>query len=74
MPLFTVKSMLKMIIDNDLQMDSVISFCLSEETNEIGSSHYEVDVAAIELSTIKGHEQKTLTVIFDLNDVSQGDE
>lgn len=72
MSAITVRTMLSMILENNLQMDDVIRFGLSEETNEVLGTFYDIDCVRTETYTIKGTPEKTLLLSFDLNDVADG--
>ncbi len=70
----TVRTILAMILENNLQMDDVIEFSLSSETEEIDHidlpAAADIDFASITTHKIAGDDTKYLTMIFDLNILS----
>jgi hypothetical protein len=66
----TVRTILTVILENNLQMDDVISFNLSQETMEVLGTYYDINHVATDLHTIKGRKEKTLNLIFDLQDIT----
>ncbi len=67
----TVRSMLAMILENNLQMDDMIEFRLSNETLEARWIFYDIDFVRIENQKIIGEEFKRLVMFFDLNDITE---
>ena len=64
----TVRSMLAMILENNLQMDDEIHFSLSEETKDnFNEKWWEIDFVSTEVHSIVGEKSKQLVMMFDLN-------
>jgi len=66
----TVKSLLELIFENNLQMEDAISFALSNETHEVGQDCYEISHVETAIIKVKGRHEKTLGFVFDLNEVA----
>jgi predicted DNA-binding protein (MmcQ/YjbR family) len=71
MSAITVRTMLAMILENNLQMDDEIHFDLSDKTDvwKINNKiyHMQVDLAYTETVTIKDNPIKQFVMLFDLS-------
>jgi hypothetical protein len=67
----TVRSILAMILENNMQMDDVIDFTLSPETEEHLGTVRDIQFVSIETYNVEGRPYKTLNMVFDLNDVTE---
>ncbi len=71
MSAITVRTMLAVILENNLKMDDEIGFCLSDETFQHESSFFDIDHVRMESVTIIGRPEKRLNFVFDLNDMTE---
>ena len=60
----TVRTILAVILENNMQMDDEICFGLTLETHEL-------ELASTEVWRIQDDKLKTLAFMFDLNDVTE---
>ena len=67
----TVKTMLAVILENNMQMDDEICFGLTPETHEVLGTYYDIELASTEVWRIQDDKLKTLAFMFDLNDVTE---
>ena len=74
MSAITVRGMLSLILENNLQMDDEINFELSAETCEINERPEEINFVSNYISTIDGKKCKTLNLVFDLDEMIYGEE
>lgn len=73
MSAITVRSMLALILENNLQMDDEINFELSPETCEINERPEEINFVSNYVSIIDGETCKTLNLVFDLDEMVYGE-
>ena len=66
----TVSTMLAAILENNLQMDDIISFALSPEvkTYDLNDAEYDLNLISTETITIESFPEKTFQFIFNLSE------
>ena len=62
----TVRTLLQIILENELKIDDEIDFGLDEDS-EINGEYYELNFYNTQLHTIQGSPKKTFTFVFALD-------
>ena len=61
----TVRTLLQIILENELKLDDEIDFALDDDC-EINGEYYELNFYNTQLHTIQGSPKKTFTFVFGL--------